>query len=279
MSSILALKLYEMKRHGTIKSNAMFWRDFFDKEMIKALDINLESLKKELLEKSLSVVCAFDDNFPNISQKLKPSERPFLFVYKGDINLLNEIDNNIAVIGVLTPTQDIVTREQKIVKELVENNLTVVSGLAKGCDTIAHKVCIDNGGRTIGILPTSFDSIYPKENKNLVDEIVKNNGLVLTEYVSEAKNRFDKIKRFIDRDRLQAMFAKAIVLVASFAQGNGDSGSRHALQKAKEYGKARYVMFDKKTDINAPIFELNKQQILDGATILTNVTIKELYLK
>lgn len=276
MHSKLALKLYGMIKQGIIKSNAMFWRDFFDKEKTDSFDIDLKLLEKELQEKKISLTCVFDDKFPKIDLKLKPSDNPFLFAYKGDFDLLNEIDNNVAVIGVLTPTEDIEEREQKIVEELVKNKITIVSGLAVGCDTIAHKTCLENKGKTIAILPTTFDNIYPKENKSLVDEIVKSKGLVLTEYVNEPQNRFERIKRFIDRDRLQAMFSKAVVLIASYTQGNGDSGSRYAMQKAKEYGKLRYAMFDEKTDNDKAIFELNKHQISDGATILTNKTIKEL---
>lgn len=279
MHSKLALKLYGMVKQGIIKSNAMFWRDFFDKEKIDGFDIGLELLEKELQEKDLSLICAFDDGFPKINLKLKPSEKPFLFAYKGNIDLLNEINNNVAVIGVLTPTEDIEVREQKVVDELVKNDLTIVSGLAKGCDTIAHKTCLENKGQTIAILPTTFDNIYPKENKGLADEIVKNKGLVITEYIVDPQNKYERIKRFIDRDRLQAMFSKAVVLIASFTQNNGDSGSRYAMQKAKEYGKARCVMFDEKTDNDKTIFELNKAQIADGATILTNKTIKELTTK
>ena len=279
MYSKLALKLYGMVKQGTIKSSAMFWRDFFDKEKINNFDIDCETLEKELQEKDLNIICVFDDKFPKIDLKLKPSEKSFLFVYKGNINLLNEINNNVAVIGVLTPTKDIEAREEKIVKELIKNILTIISGLARGCDSVAHKTCLESNGKTIAILPTTFNNIYPKENKSLIDEIVRKDGLVITEYITEPQNRFIRIKRFIDRDRLQAIFSKAVILIASFSQGNGDSGSRHAIQKAKEYGKLRYVMFDEKTDNNNPIFELNKQQIVDGATVLTNKTIKELTTK
>ena len=227
----------------------------------------------------MDLICAFDDKFPRLNLKLNSSEKPFLFVYKGSIGLLSEIDNNTAVIGVLNPTEDIEFREQRIVKTLVDRNLTIVSGLAKGCDTIAHKTCLKQNAKTIAILPTTFDRIYPKENKSLVDEIVKNNGLVITEYINEPQSKFDRIRRFIDRDRLQAMYSKAVILVASFTQGNGDCGSRYAMQRAKEYGRARYVMFDENTDNNRLIFGLNKIQILDGANIITGKIIKELIEK
>lgn len=279
MCSKIALKLYGMIKQRIIKSNAQFWHDFFDKETIDGFEIDLERLEKELYEKGLNLICAFDDKFPRLNLKLNSSEKPFLFVYKGSIDLLSEIDNNIAVVGVLNPTEDIEFREQRIVKTLVDKNLTIVSGLAKGCDTIAHKTCLKQNAKTIAILPTTFDRIYPKENKSLVDEIVKNNGLVITEYINEPQSKFDRIRRFIDRDRLQAMYSKAVILVASFTQGNGDCGSRYAMQRAKEYGRARYVMFDENTDNNKLIFGLNKIQILDGANIITGKIIKELIAK
>lgn len=275
MNSNLAIKLYAMVKNGIIKSNAVFWREF-SKEKIQELDIDIFATEKELQEKSLNVVCAFDDNFPKIENNLKNSEKPFLFVYKGNIELLSDTDKNVAVIGVLSPTSDIESREQKIVKELATNKLAVVSGLARGCDTIAHKTCLTCEGKTIAILPTTFDDLYPKENEILANNIIKSGGLVITEYVNKPRNKYEGIKRFIERDRLQAMFSKAVILIASFRQGQGDSGSRHAMEKAKKYGKLRYVMFNQKTDLNKEIFGLNQDLLNDKVIILTEKTIKEI---
>lgn len=275
MNSNLAIKLYAMVKHSIIKSNAMFWREF-SKEKIEKFDIDIFDIEKELQEKSLNIVCAFDDNFPMIDNNIKNSEKPFLFVYKGKIELLSNTNNNISVVGVLTPTPDIESREQKIVKELVKGDLVVVSGLARGCDTIAHKTCLTCGGKTIAILPTTFDDLYPKENEKLASVIIESGGLVITEYVNKPQNKYEGIKKFIERDRLQAMFSKAVLLIASFRQGQGDSGSRHAMQKAKEYGRLRYVMFNQKTDLNKEIFGLNQDLLNDNAIVLTEKTIKEI---
>lgn len=275
MNSNLAIKLYAMVKNGIIKSNAVFWREF-SKEKIQEFDIDIFTTEKELQEKSLNVVCAFDDNFPKIENNLKKNEKPFLFVYKGNIELLSDTDKNVAVIGVLSPTSDIESREQKIVKELATNKLVVVSGLARGCDTIAHKTCLTCDGKTIAILPTTFDDLYPKENEIFANNIIESGGLVITEYVNKPRNKYEGIKRFIERDRLQAMFSKAVILIASFRQGQGDSGSRHAMQKAKEYRKLRYVMFNQKTDFNKEIFGLNQDLLNDKVIILTEKTIKEI---
>lgn len=275
MNSNLALKLYAMIKTGIIKANAHFWREF-SKEKIENLDVDIAKFEEELNVKDIKLVCAFDDDFPKLDFKMRNSERPFLFLCKGDIDLLKQTTNNVAVIGVLNPTKDIEKREQKVVEKLVTNKLNIVSGLAIGCDTIAHKTCLERNGKTIAILPTTFDSIYPKENVKLIDEIIKNSGLVISEYVNEPQNRFERIKRFVERDRLQAMLSKAVVLIASFRQSQGDSGSRHAMQKAKEYGKQRYVMFNEKTDTNQGFFGLNQDLLSDGVSILTENSIKEI---
>ena len=275
MSSDLSIKIYAMIKLGIIKSNTSFWREF-SKEKVENYEIDLNFYKNEIADKNIDLICALDDSFPNLNLKIKNSEKPFLFAYRGNIDLLSKVNNNIAVIGVLNPTEDIEVREKRVVEQLVKNKFTIVSGLASGCDTVAHKKCLSVGGKTIAILPTTFDNIYPKENSKLVDQIVKNNGLVITEYITEPKNKFERVKRFIERDRLQAMFSKAVVMIASYRQGQGDSGSRHAMQKAKEYGKQRYVMFNVKTDKDKTIFGLNRDLLNDDATILTDKSIKEI---
>lgn len=274
MSSKIALKIYAMVKESIIKSNAHFWRDFsFD--IVNKYEIDYEMYAQDLSEKDIQLICVFDDDFPKLDLKLKNSERPYLFAYKGNWGLINNIKSNVSVVGVLTPTVDIEKREKRIVKHLIEKNINIVSGLARGCDTVAHKTTLDYSGKTIAILPTTLSDIYPKENEGLVERIVENNGLVLTEYVMKAKNKYESIKRFIERDRLQAMLSETVILVASYLQGRGDSGSRHAMQKAKEYSKKRFVMFNPVTDDDNPMFGLNKKLLDDGVDILTERNIEE----
>ncbi len=276
MYSKLSLILYVAVCEGLIKSNANFWKSFSSCEKVEEIDVDVERYEKILKNANFDVICCFDENFPQVSESIKQSDKPFLFFYRGNINLLKDISKNVAVIGCLTPDEDIEQRERKIVEQFIENDMTIVSGLANGCDTIAHKVCVEHGGKTVAFLPTILDSIYPYKNIDLANEIVEKGGLVITEYVAKPKSRNEGIKRFIERDRLQAMFSKAVVLIASFKQGEGDSGSRHAMNKAREYGHKRYVMFNEKTDNGKSIFGLNKQFLEEGATMLTQKTMKEL---
>lgn len=275
MFSQTALKIYALKKERIVKSNAHFWREFNDIDKIDAIEIDVHKFNKELTNNGVSLVCAFDKKFPQLSANIKLSEKPFLFVYKGDSSLLANTDNNVTVVGVLTPSAEIVERERKIVECLVQKNFCIISGLANGCDTIAHEQCLFQKGKTIAILPTTLDSIYPKKNAVLVEKIVQNGGLVITEYITEPNNRYESIKRFIERDRLQAMFASKIILIASYMQGQGDSGSRHAMAKAKEYCKERFVMYNEQADFDNPIFALNRSLITDGVKIITPKELEE----
>ena len=275
MSSNISLKIYNLIKMGIIKSNAHFWKAFYSEEVINTFPCDLQAIKQQLEEKGISVISVFDENFPSINVKLKNGEKPFLFAYKGDISLLNNVDENVAVVGVLTPTKEIVEREQKVVKSLTDKDFNIVSGLAKGCDTVAHIESIKKHVKTIAFLPSTIESIYPKENMGLANEIINNGGLIISEYINEPKNKYENVKRFIERDRLQALYSKAIVLIASFRKGEGDSGSRHAFEKAKEYGKKRLVMY-RESDATNLTFGLNKDYVMQGERVVSQKEIEKL---
>ena len=271
MYSETALKLYALKKEGVATSNAAFWRGY-DK-ILQTVDFDLRLYARELNKNGISLLCALDEEFPRMDLPLRASERSYLFAYRGDISLLKEINHNVAVVGVLNPSEEVVAREKRVVAELVEKGFTIVSGLARGCDTVAHLECLVCGGKTIAFLPTTLSDIYPKENAGLAEKIAESGGLVVSEYFTEPNTRQEGVSRFIARDRLQAMFASRIILIASYPKGEGDSGSRHAMEKAKAYGRERYVMY-REEDIDNPQFGLNRQILQDGGTVLTAKTLE-----
>lgn len=276
MHTLTALKIYTAICNGIIKSRLSFWRDFSSIDKINSLNLDCSKNEREIMNEGFDIVCCFDNDFPAIDKSVPKNDKPFLFIYKGNLNLLKDISKNVAVVGVLTPDEDITLRENNIVTRLIENDICIVSGLARGCDSIAHKVCLENGGKTVAFLPSTINSIYPAENTSLANSIVENGGLIITEYATESQNYKENIARLIERDRLQAMFANSIVLIASYRKGDGDSGSRHAMLKAKRYNRKRLVMYNKSTDKGSPLFGLNEDMIKDGANILTLSTMKEL---
>lgn len=216
------------------------------------------------------VVALGDADFPVVRGNVKPADRPFALFYKGDISLLNQTNRNIAVIGVLNPDDKIELTERLVTTEVLKHGATIVSGLALGCDTIAHKTALEHAGKTIAILPSPLNSIYPKENTELAERIVANGGLLITEYYDEPKNRNDMISRFVVRDRLQALFSDAVLLAASYAQNTlgNDSGSRHAMEKAKAYGIKRAVIYNDAKHRGNPMYDLNRQILLSDSFVI-----------
>lgn len=256
--------------------------EFSKNQLITKLDVFEDSCD--------GLVAIGDKNFPKYRGNVKESEQPIFLFYKGDINLLDIENNNITVIGLLNPDPTIEAREQKIVAEIIKKDITIVSGLAFGCDSIAHKQALI-GGKTVAILPSPLNNILPARNKSLAYEIVEEGGLLVSEYYEDFKSKMELSSRYKDRDRLQALFCDAIILAASYAQDSAqrwkifdqklDSGARLAMGYAKDYNIPRAVMYDQNSDTENPMFDLNRQLISEqkDITILTQKKLKEIINK
>ena len=216
------------------------------------------------------VVGIGDDNFPLIQAGVKEGDRPIALFYKGDIPLIKPAADNVAVIGLLTPSAQIEKDEQTVVQKLVEQGKCIVSGLALGCDTIGHRATLDSRGKTVAFLSSPLAEINPPSNRPLAAEIVAKGGLLVSEYFRGVRSKREFIGRYAERDRLQVMFAEAVVLAASFSQKDygKDSGSRFAMGKAVEYGVPRYAIYDSKRDGENPMFNLSREAIVTGAKII-----------
>ena len=255
---------------------------------------DFEFNKNQILEKLLrledscdGVIAIGDKNFPKYRGDVKESEKPIFLFYKGDIDLLHIENNNITVIGLLNPNETIEQREREIVQEIIKHAITIVSGLAFGCDSIAHQEAI-KGGKTIAILPSPLNNILPAKNRGLAYEIVEESGLLISEYFEDFKGRHELSSRYKERDRLQALFCDTIILVASYAQDSAkrwnihnqklDSGARLAMGDAKNYNITRAVMYNEKIDKNNSMFDLNRQLINDDkdVIILTNKNLERI---
>ncbi len=247
--------------------------------------------KRERIEKAINqlgnyadgLVAIGDADFPSLRGNVKPADKPFALFYKGDISLLSKNNLNIAVIGVLNPDEKIEKTERMVTAEIIKHNATIVSGLALGCDSIAHRTALEKGAKTIGILPSALDNIFPKENVELAKKIVEAGGLLVSEYYEAPKSRNDMVSRFVVRDRLQALFSDAVLLSASYAPNNlgNDSGSRHAMEKAKSYGIKRGIIYNESKHQNIAMYDLNRQILAEDRSVIRidSVNMREAVLR
>jgi DNA processing protein len=169
-----------------------------------------------------------------------------------------------------------------MVSALLKQNYVIVSGLALGCDSIAHLQTLEENGKTVAILPSPLSNILPSQHKELAARIVETGGLLITEYFAEPQSQMEMRGRYQERDRLQAMFSDAIILTASYdvnTEGN-DSGSRLAMEYARQYHIPRYVMYNEALDSTAPQFALNRRILHEGdSQVLTQGRIPSLAQK
>ena len=162
-------------------------------------------------------------------ERLRYIQNPPSRLYaEGKVEILNEF--GIAVIGSRTNSQYGEKMCKKFVKDLVQYNINIVSGLASGIDSIAHKTCLRNSGKTIAVLPSGLKNIYPSENRELAQAIIDNGGLVITEY--EANTKADSAK-FLERNRIVAGLGMGTLVV----EGGARSGTSVTARFTEEAGK------------------------------------------
>ncbi|AIE76171.1 DNA-processing protein DprA [Synechocystis sp. PCC 6714] len=211
-----------------------------------------------------------DLSFPLHRGVVKNSEKPIVLFYRGNLSLLEKQNKNVAVIGLLDPDKDTELFERKVVSTLVNHGVTILSGLALGCDSVAHQEALMSNGKTIAILPSPINSILPKSNEMLAEEIVKKNGLLISEYYEKANSKKQLNSRYVERNRLQALFSDCVILSASYAENSlgNDSGSRYAMNYALSYSIPRAIMYDFVLNANNSKYDLNRQLLKEDNTVI-----------
>ncbi|MBI5633013.1 MAG: DNA-protecting protein DprA [Nitrospirae bacterium] len=191
--------------HGMARTRAENIRTF---SLWDEVDKQVASLEK----RGLSAVCYGDADYPAALKEIP--DAPVVLYMKGTYQ--PEDRYGIAVVGSrkYSPYGEAVT--QKISGELASAGLTVISGMARGIDTFAHRSALTSGGRTIAVLGSGLDVLYPAENKGLMEKIAAS-GCVMTEFpLGTEPNR----ENFPRRNRLISGLSMG-VLVIEAAEGSG----------------------------------------------------------
>lgn len=187
------------------------------------------NLEKDLLRLEKingRILTVWDEEFPYILKKIY--DPPLILYVKGHFH---EKDNySIAIVGTRQPTSYGKIHAEKITGELVSQNITIVSGMARGIDSVAHRTALKNKGRTIAVIGSGLDVIYPPENKKLYDEISEN-GLILSEFNLGAK---PDAPNFPKRNRIIAGLTLGTVVIETGITGGAMQTARLALDQNRE---------------------------------------------
>lgn len=147
----------------------------------------------------------------------------------GNIKLLSS--KSIAIVGSRNSSEYGCNMAKKITADLVRNGIVIVSGIAIGIDTIAHRTCLENNGKTIAVLGSGFKHIFPKENTELFHKIIDNGGLVLSELpIDEPVQK----KNFPRRNRIISAISDGVLVVEAAYRSGTSITARYARAQNKK---------------------------------------------
>lgn len=167
---------------------------------------------------------------------------PAVLWVRGNAGLLNRA--GIAVVGTRHPSPYGAGMAEVLSRDLAQRGLTILSGMARGVDTAAHKGALDAGGKTVAVWGTGVDVIYPKENKGLAERIVKEGGAVISEY---PLGTFPAPQNFPIRNRILSGMSVGVLVV----EAGEHSGTRITARCALEQDRDIYAVPGNVTNKNA----------------------------
>lgn len=172
------------------------------------------------------IITYWDEEYPEILKRIYDPP-PFLFVLGA---IVSDDRFSIAIIGTRTPTTYGKIVAEKFAEQLAGIGVTIVSGLARGIDTVAHLSALKQGGRTIAVIGSGIDVIYPPENKKLAERISRH-GAILSEYEMGAKP--DAVN-FPRRNRIISGLALGSLIVETAESGGAMITASTALDQNRE---------------------------------------------
>lgn len=201
------------------------------------------------------ILSRLDEDYPALLSSTK--DDPFLLYVKG--TLAPTPARSVAIIGTREPTAHGRIVAERITTFFVEQGWSVVSGLALGCDAIAHRTTLAAKGHTVAVLAHGLQTIAPSQHRGLAEDILAGGGALVSEF---PYGTAPLPPHFVKRDRTQAGLAEGVVMVQSDLKG----GSLHAARAALNYGRWLAVPYPTERDRRASEAKIQANLLLaDGS--------------
>lgn len=196
---------------------------------IKARDkVNVEKAVEEVVKRGINYLTFDDERYPELLKHI--SNPPVVLYFKGDLFACN-LEKTLAVVGSRRASSYAKEALTKIISELQNTDICVVSGLASGIDTTAHIASLNNNLKTIGVIASGFDFTYPASNKDLYEKIENGNGAVVSEYYPT----FEPLKfRFPQRNRIVSGLSYGTLVAEASLRSGALITSNLTLEQGRE---------------------------------------------
>ncbi len=219
--------------------------------------LDLDRALAHVTDSGISVLTWDSADYPELLRQIA-APPPVLYI-RGQLEPVDQWA--VAVVGTrrLSAYGKVITRE--LVAGLVANGITVVSGMARGIDAIAHRTAIELNGRTIGVLGSGLDQLYPPEHKGLADQICHGQGAILSEY---ALGTVPDGSNFPARNRVISGLSMGVVVIEAGERSGALITSRFAVEQNRE-------VFAVPGNINSPVSIGTNRLIQQGAKLTTGI--------
>ena len=194
---------------------------------------------KKFDEYPILAVTSDDESYPFGMRKMSNNS---VIYYKGNISLISAT-KNIAVIG----TRKISDRGRKLAYEtgciLAKRKITLVNGLALGCDAEAIKGALSEGGKCIVVMPCGLEQVQPRSNYRLAEQILEKGGCMISEYpVGSSIQKY----RYVERDKVQSEISQGIMII----EADENSGTMHTAEFAMRQHKRLACYYHKMIELS-----------------------------
>ena len=200
--------------------------------------VEIERIIKEYEKLNIKVITIISDNYPELLKEI--NSPPIMLYCLGNIELLNS--DCLGVVGTRRATKYGKDICSKFISDIATEEITIVSGLADGIDSSAHKSCLEVKGKTIAVLAGGVLNIYPSTNTTLAKNIVENDGLLVSEYKPSEQSL---TYHFPIRNRIIAGLSKGVLIV----EATEKSGSMHTKNFALDYNREVFAIPGRVNDI------------------------------
>jgi len=245
----------------------LIYKNLISKEDLKEKTINeltnkkyiqkLREYEKYMKNNNINILTINDKDYPIKLKKIY--DPPVVLYYKGEISIIK--NPSIAIVGCRECSLYGIKLAKEFSSLLSQHKINIVSGLAKGIDSYSHIGCLKENGKTIAVIGNGLDDIYPKENKELSNHILRKQGLILSEYIIGTK----PLKRnFPARNRIISGISDGILVI----EAKNKSGTLITVDFGLEQGKNIYAIPGNITSNNS---KGTNELIKQGAKVVTSI--------
>jgi len=199
-----------------------------EKFLIARKEVNPDKVMEEIIKRDVKVLTLEDDNYPCLLRQIY--DPPAVLYLKGNLEICN-LDKTLAVVGSRRSSRSICDILTNIINNLRSSDITIVSGMALGVDSCAHKAAINSELKTIAVLGGGFDFIYPSKNKDLFKKISEGNGAVISEYFPAER---PDVWKFPHRNRIISGLSKGTLIAEAGLKSGALITARLCLEQNRE---------------------------------------------